>query len=132
VLEWRELKARVDAMADDLAHEGIGAGDRLSIWMSNRLEAIIAFLACSREGIACNPSLHKTYTCGEVIDLLTELGSKAILTENGWGADRAQKDFNAMPLAFRFCGRSTRPNPSLRALKTPTQSRVIMQTASLT
>src|SRR6516225_1005367 len=71
VLEWRELKARVDAMADDLAHEGIGAGDRLSIWMSNRLEAIIAFLACSREGIACNPSLHKTYTCGEVIDLLT-------------------------------------------------------------
>jgi acyl-CoA synthetase len=105
-LDWRCLKARVDALADDFLEHGLGAGDRLSIWMSNRCEAIIAFLACSREGIACNPSLHRTYTCGEILELLTELRAKAIVTEPGWGADRAQKDFEQMldrlPMSVRI------------------------------
>ena len=56
-LNWQQLKGRVDAMADDLAAQGLVAGDRVSLWMSNRLEAVVVFLACSREGYACNPSL---------------------------------------------------------------------------
>ena len=40
ILDWRGLKARVDAMADSLQSAGIHAGDRISIWMSNRAEAI--------------------------------------------------------------------------------------------
>ena len=95
-LDWRGLKARVDAFADDLISRDIVAGDRVSIWMSNRIEAVIAFLACSREGVACNPSLHKTYTCREVVDLITELQAKALVTENGWGADRRSADLDAM------------------------------------
>lgn len=95
-LDWMALKARVDAMADNMADIGISAGDRVSIWIGNRVEAVIAFLACSREGIACNPSLHKTYTCAEIIELLNELGAKALLTEDGWGADRADHDLMAM------------------------------------
>lgn len=93
---WRTVKARADAFADSLIENGITAGDRVSIWLSNRVEAVIAFLGCSREGVACNPSLHRSHTCGEVIDLLSELQSKAIVTEPGWGADRATKDFDAM------------------------------------
>lgn len=96
LLDWRSLKARVDAMADDFVHRDIAAGDRVSIWMSNRVEAIVAFLACSREGVACNPSLHRSYTCAEIVELLRQLGSKALVTEAGWGADRAEKDFEAM------------------------------------
>jgi acyl-CoA synthetase len=95
-LTWRALRARVDALGDDLAERQIGAGDRLSIWMSNRCEAIIAFLACSREGIACNPSLHRSYTCAEIVGLLAELSVKALVTEPSWGADRAHKDFEGM------------------------------------
>jgi len=95
-LNWRELKAQVDAVADNLLDGGIGAGDRVSIWMSNKIEAVIIFLACSREQIACNPSLHKTYTCGEIIDLLRELKAAALFTEDGWGADRQQVDFDGM------------------------------------
>lgn len=101
-LDWRALKARVDAFADDMHEGGITAGDRVSIWMSNRVEAIIAFLACSREGIACNPSLHRTYTCEEIIGLLTELQAKAVITEPGWGADRSAKDFDAMLATLPF------------------------------
>ncbi|WP_111732065.1 class I adenylate-forming enzyme family protein [Roseovarius amoyensis] len=95
-LDWRTLKARVDALADDLYEHGILAGDRVSLWLSNRAEVVIAFLACSREGIACNPSLHRTYTCDEIIDLLNELQASAVITEPGWGADRATRDFDAM------------------------------------
>lgn len=95
-LDWLSLKARVDAMADDLAQTGLVAGDRVSMWMSNRCEAVITFLACCRQGIACNPSLHRSHTCGEVVDLLRELNAVALITEPGWGADRAAKDFDAM------------------------------------
>ena len=40
ILDWRTLKARVDAMADSLHGQGIYAGDRISIWMGNRVEAV--------------------------------------------------------------------------------------------
>jgi acyl-CoA synthetase len=99
-LDWRTLKTRVDAMADDLVAQDIGAGDRISIWMSNRVEVVITFLACSREGIACNPSLHRTYTCAEIATLLDDLQATALVTEAGWGADRAAKDFDAMLAAL--------------------------------
>ncbi|MCA8928904.1 MAG: acyl--CoA ligase [Alphaproteobacteria bacterium] len=95
-LDWQTLKARVDAMADDLAGRGITAGDRIALWLSNRAEAIVTFLACSREGIACNPSLHRTFTCAEIVELLTELSARALVTEAGWGADRAARDFDAL------------------------------------
>ncbi|MGR3375370.1 class I adenylate-forming enzyme family protein [Salipiger abyssi] len=101
-LDWQSLKARSDAMADDLVEKGIVAGDRISIWMSNRVEVVIAFLACSREGIACNPSLHRSYTCAEIVDLLTELSAKALVTEDGWGADRKAQDFDAMLAGLPF------------------------------
>lgn len=110
ILDWRTLKARVDAMADSLHEEGIHAGDRISIWMSNRVEAVITFLACSREGIACNPSLHRSYTCAEVVELLTELQARAILTEEGWGADRAMRDFDAMAADLPFLKRVYTPD----------------------
>jgi len=101
-LDWLTLKARVDAMADDFVNRGFSAGDRISIWMGNRVEAVIAFLACSREGIACNPSLHRTYTCAEIVELLTQLQAKALITEDGWGADRESRDFNAMLRGLSF------------------------------
>ncbi|WP_108262416.1 class I adenylate-forming enzyme family protein [Mangrovicoccus ximenensis] len=101
-LDWETLKARTDAMADSFVDRGIGAGDRVAIWMSNRVEVVITFLACSREGIACNPSLHRSYTCAEIIELLTELSASALLTEDGWGADRAAKDFDAMLAELPF------------------------------
>jgi len=96
LLTWAQLQARVDAVASDLRAQGLVTGDRVSLWMSNNSAAIITFLACAREGFACNPSLHKTHTCGEIIALLTRLKSAALVTEPGWGADRAEQDFDAM------------------------------------
>jgi len=95
-LSWRELIHWVDGVAADLRTYGLVGGDRVSIWMSNRIEAIVTFLACSREGFACNPSLHRTYTCAEIGRLLTRLSARALVTEPGWGADRAGTDLNAV------------------------------------
>jgi len=108
-LNWMQIKARVDALADGLVDDGLVQGDRVSIWMSNKIEAVIAFLACSREGYACNPSLHQTYTCGEIIELLTRLQSRVLITEDGWGADRLDHDF----------GKMLETLPNLAAIYTP-------------
>lgn len=89
-LTWRQLQAWVDGVSADLHTRGITAGSRVSMWLGNRVEAVVMFLACTRNGIACNPSLHRTYTSGEIVRLLEQLDAKALLTEPGWGADGAQ------------------------------------------
>lgn len=101
-LTWRELKAWADALAADLRAGRLTTGDRVCLWMSNRIEGVVAFLACSREGFACNPSLHKTYTCAEIITLVTRLKAAALVTEANWGADRDEVDFEAMVAGLPF------------------------------
>ena len=91
-LTFAEAKAWVDGVAADFRHQGLAGGDRVSLWLSNRLEAVVAFLACSREGLACNPSLHRTYTCADIVQLLDRLQARALITEPGWGADRDRTD----------------------------------------
>jgi acyl-CoA synthetase len=91
-LTWRELLAGVDGAAADLAGLGLAGGDRVSMWLGNRVEAVMMFLASNRQGFACNPSLHRTYTCGEIVTLLNRLRSSVLVTEPGWGVDRAKVD----------------------------------------
>jgi acyl-CoA synthetase len=88
VLTWRQVQAWVDGTAAHLRGQGLVGGDRVSIWANSRMEVLITFLACSRERFACNPSLHRTYTSEDVTGLLRTLGTKVLLTEPGWGADR--------------------------------------------
>jgi acyl-CoA synthetase len=108
-LSWLQLRKWVDGVAADLREYGLVGGDRVSIWMSNRAEAVVMFLACAREGLACNPSLHKTYTCAEVGELLSALSARAFLTEPGWGADRSHADLDSVLVQI----------PSLKAVYTP-------------
>jgi acyl-CoA synthetase len=108
-VSWFELRRWVDGVATSLREFGLVGGDRVSIWMSNRVEAVVMFLACAREGLACNPSLHKTYTCAEIVELLSALSARAFLTEPGWGADRGQIDFDSMLVRL----------PSLKMVYTP-------------
>ena len=95
-LSWREVKRWVDGVAADLEARGLVEGDRVSIWRGNAMETVIVLLACSRQGYACNPTLHRTHTCAEVATLLKRLRSAAFFSEPGWGADRAETDFEAI------------------------------------
>jgi len=87
-LTWSALKAEVDGLAAAFEALGLVAGDRISLWLSNRMEGVIAFVAASRQGIACNPSLHRTHTAAEIARLVERLGARLLITEAGWGADR--------------------------------------------
>lgn len=107
-LSWRELQGWVDAVARHFRGLGLAGGDRVSIWMSSRMEALVTFLACSREGLACNPSLHRTYSSADIVLLLNTLNSAVLVTEEGWGADRVPDPVS------RFA-----EVPSLRAVLTP-------------
>ncbi|GAB5467218.1 MAG: medium-chain fatty-acid--CoA ligase [Rhodospirillales bacterium] len=121
-LTWAGLAAEVERLAAAYEDLGLAPGDRLSLWLSNRLESVVAFLAAARQGLACNPSLHRTYTTAEVATLLTRLDAKLLITEAGWGADRTDPtveaalaetpclaglwDADALPLADRAAPRA--------------------------
>jgi len=122
IVSWSELQRWADAIAEDLAAQGLVAGDRVSLWMGNRLEAVAMFLACARAGLACNPSLHRTHTCAEIGALLNRLSARALLSEPGWGADRAKTDFGSVlagvPSLCKLYQPDELPSPAARALAT--------------
>ena len=91
-INWTQLLNWVDVTAADLAAQGLRPNDRVSLWASNRIESVVMYLACSRNGYACNPSLHRTYTVSEVGELLERLSTKAVLVEEDWGADVTRND----------------------------------------
>jgi acyl-CoA synthetase (AMP-forming)/AMP-acid ligase II len=86
-LTWRELLASVDAVAADLDEAGLKSGERVAVWLPNRVEAAIVFLACSRQGYVCNPSLHQNYTVAEIVALLERIQAAALFAQPGYGAD---------------------------------------------
>lgn len=74
------------------AEAGLRSGERVGLWLSNWLEALVAFIACARNGYVCNPSLHRNYTVEEVVNLLRHIDARALLIEDGWGADVDRHD----------------------------------------
>ncbi len=90
-LTFAELLGWVDAVADAFAEAGLRSGERVSLWLSNRLEALVAFLACARNGYVCNPSLHRNYRVEEALALLRYIDARAILIEEGWGVDAGRQ-----------------------------------------
>ncbi|MES2183999.1 MAG: class I adenylate-forming enzyme family protein [Pseudomonadota bacterium] len=91
-LTWRQLLVWVDAIAHDLQVAGLVAGDRVSVWLPSRAEVMAIFLACSRNGYVCSPSLHQNYTVAEIMALVERVSSKAFFAQAGHGADAAQHD----------------------------------------
>src|SRR5436309_1892462 len=66
-LTWMELVQWVDALAADLHRAGLKRGQRVCVWLPNRVEAAVILLACSRNGYVCNPSLHQNYTVRDIV-----------------------------------------------------------------
>ena len=91
-LSWLELLRWVDALAADLHAAGVRRGQRVSVWLPNRAEAVVILLACSRNGYVCNPSLHQNYTVGESVQLLGRIQSAVLFAQPGYGADADKAD----------------------------------------
>ncbi len=107
-LTWRELRAMADAVAGDLHIAGLKRGERVAVWLPNRVEAVAILLACSRQGYVCNPSLHQNYRVGDIVELLTRIRAAALFAIPGYGADARTADVFAASQAL----------PSLRRVYT--------------
>ncbi len=101
-LTWAELLTAVDAVAADLDHAGLKRGERVAVWLPNRVEAVIVFLACSRNGYVCNPSLHQNYTVAEIVALLERTNAAALFAQPGYGADAKTADIFAAAAKLPF------------------------------
>ncbi|MGV3656228.1 MAG: class I adenylate-forming enzyme family protein [Noviherbaspirillum sp.] len=91
-LTWAELLAWTDTVAAELESAGLRRGSRVSVWLPNRVESVVVFLACSRNGYICNVSLHQNYTVAEIVTLLDRIECEAFFGQAGYGADAAVQD----------------------------------------
>ena len=89
---WSDLLGWVDAVAEDLHRGGVRHGERVAVWLPNRVEAVIVLLACSRNGYVCNPSLHQNYRVAEIMTLLERIDAAALFAQTGHGADAERAD----------------------------------------
>lgn len=106
-LTFSELFAASDALASDLVAAGVKRGDRVFVWLPERIEAIAVFLACMREGFMVCLSPHRNNTTAEVVDLLDRTRATALIYQANHGADAEQHNI-AVPLADRGHVRFTR------------------------
>jgi len=91
-LTWAQLLTWVDALAADLHKAGLRRGQRVSVWLPNRVEAVVVLLACARNGYVCNPSLHQNYTVGEVVQLMERIRAAVLFAQPAYGADADKSD----------------------------------------
>lgn len=86
-LTWQQLLQWVESFSSKLQGLGLKPTDRVAIWLPSRVESVVAFLACSRNGYVCCPSLHQNYTTAEIAQLLNNCGARALVTQEGYGID---------------------------------------------
>jgi acyl-CoA synthetase len=89
---YGDLVGRANALANRLLEAGLRPGHRVAVWLPSRIETAIAFLACSRDGYVCCPSLHRDHTTADVLELLQRMRAAAFVGEVGYGADAATRD----------------------------------------
>ncbi|MCG8544451.1 MAG: long-chain fatty acid--CoA ligase, partial [Alphaproteobacteria bacterium] len=112
-LTWWQIKDWTDAMAAALHDAGVVKGQRVSLWLPNRVEGVVTLLACARNGYVCNPSLHLNYTGEDISDLLARIRASALVVEADYGAATADTldaiaDMPGMKRVFRLpSGRET-------------------------
>ena len=99
-LSWSQVQVWADALACELHAAGLKRGDRVSVWLPNRVEAVVVLLACSRNGYVCNPSLHQNYTVAEIVELLDRIQAAVLFAQPRYGADADRHDVVAQAAAL--------------------------------
>lgn len=80
---YAELIAESKALAQTLADFGVGTGDRIAVWLSNRPEWITTQLAASYLGAAV-VAVNTRYRTHELEYMLNDSGSKVLITEESF------------------------------------------------
>ncbi|WP_176459515.1 class I adenylate-forming enzyme family protein [Rhodococcus sp. OK302] len=78
-LTYTEFAERTEAVAAQLASEGIGAGDVVAIMLPNRVELLIAIMAAWRLGAAATP-INPMFTANEADYQISDSGARLVIT----------------------------------------------------
>lgn len=81
-LTWRHLHERVGRLAAAFSARGVGPGDRVAIFMTNRLEVVETTLAANTLGAIAVP-LNFRLAAGEVRYILADCDPALIVTDSG-------------------------------------------------
>ena len=88
---FAELDVRVDAIALALLAEGVARGDKVAIWMPNRLEWVLFYLATVRLGAAVVP-VNTSFTPDEAAYVIGHSDAKVLAVGSEFrGRDTAQE-----------------------------------------
>jgi malonyl-CoA/methylmalonyl-CoA synthetase len=86
-LEWEgstytfgDIDARSNRMARALAQRGLAKGDRLCVYLANRIEIIDLYLACVKSGVIFVP-INILYRTREMSHILNDADPKLLVTE---------------------------------------------------
>jgi acetoacetyl-CoA synthetase len=85
-ISWYELGERTASFAEALRSFGVKRGDRIAAYLSNRPEAVMAFLACASIGAiwsSCSPDFGSS----SVIDRFKQIEPKILIAANGYRYD---------------------------------------------
>ncbi len=84
-LTYRQLVDAADGLAGDMQRRGVQPGQRVTFWMPDRIESVVALLACSRNGYVCCSSPHRNHTVAEVTALIERMRSTILIRQDGFG-----------------------------------------------
>ncbi len=80
---WQELRTRTSSVAASLTEMGVRKGDRVSAYLPNIPEAVVAFLACASIGAtwaSCSPD----FGAPSVIDRLEQIDPMVLIAVDGY------------------------------------------------
>jgi long-chain acyl-CoA synthetase len=80
IYTYREVVSMVNSIANGLHELGLRKGDRICLFLTNRPEYIITFIAAASIGVVVSP-MNPSYKEREVIYQLSDSGSQAILVQ---------------------------------------------------
>src|SRR6266508_1613218 len=81
-ITYRDLHGDVSALADALSDLGVGAGDRVAIYMGLLPETVVTMLACARIG-AVHALMAAALPADALADRLADFEPKVLVTQDG-------------------------------------------------
>ncbi|MCD9196980.1 AMP-binding protein [Aeromicrobium wangtongii] len=113
-LSYSEVRSRARALADSLRREGVGAGDRVVLWLPNSPEWVIVGLAVQYAGAIVVP-INTRWTVSEAAYILEKTRARAVVaSEKFLGRDYLTEiesfagEFPSLELFISVDGDSTR------------------------
>ena len=81
-LTFSQFDERVTRLANALASRGVRKGDRVAVFMTNRIEMVESYFACCRLGAVCVP-VNFRLVADEVGYIVNDCGASALLVDGG-------------------------------------------------